>query len=93
MADTFIEKIYIIYYIVYICYIINLCILHHIYCIDLYIVFLNIIYTYIHIYIKSISTDQTLALVYIQFLSLSTNDILDQIGLCCGGVACALQDT
>ena len=89
MADTSIEKIYIIYYIVYICYIykfmyiISYILYRFVYCISKY---------YIYIYIKSISIDQTLALVCIQFLSLSTNDILDQISLCCGGIACALQD-
>ena len=73
-----------IYYIHHIVHMYNVWILYLLYI--FYIVFLSIIYIkhiykgfYICIYIKSISIDQTLVLVYIQFLNLSTIDIMDQI--------------
>ena len=55
-------------------------IVYILYCI-LSIIYIKHIYKgfYIRIYIKSISIDQTLVLVYIQFLNLSAIDIMDQI--------------
>lgn len=42
------------------------------------------------IFSKLILIEQTLALVYTQFLSLRSTDILGHISLSCGGVSCAL---
>ena len=76
------KNIYYIHHIVHM-----LCIMHgyYIYCIYFILYFKYYIYKhiykgfYIRIYIKSISIDQTLVLVYIQFLNLSAIDIMDQI--------------